>query len=390
MMREQFLPYCRPDISGLDIQAVVESLSNGWLTTGPRVQELENAFASASGVKHAIAVNSCTAALHIGLLCAGVGPEDEVITPSLPFVAGAQCVLELGAKPIFCDVEPDSFSLTVETIRAVVSPKTKAIIAMPYAGRPLGVRRIVEFARERGITVIEDAAHAAGMLDRGSWAGTYSDAAAYSFYATKNLTSAEGGVLLTNSDTLAERARSLSLHGMNRDAWKRYTNAANWRYDVREPGFKYNMPDVLASLGLSQLRRLDAMQLRRHELAARYRDRLDGMTGLSLQTAPENTEDQHSYCMFAVRVDARKTGVDRDMLIERLNERKIGTSVHYIPTHLFSGYSKLARAPLPVTDQIATEILSLPLYPSMSDADLDDVVEGIRESLGSRRTASSP
>ena len=376
-MRETFLPYYRPATTQAEIDAVVESIRNGWLTTGPRVREFEETFARAAGVKHAIALNSCTAALHVGLIAAGVGAGDEVVMPSLTFVAGAQCALEVGAIPVFCDVDPDTFSATVETIADAVTPKTKAIIAMPYGGRPLGISEIVRFARERRIAVIEDAAHAAGMLDQAEWAGTHSDLAAYSFYATKNLTTAEGGILLTNDDRVMERSRTLSLHGMDRDAWKRYTNRGSWRYEVTEPGFKYNMPDIAASMGLVQLRRLPEMQAERDMLAARYRAGLEYVAGIRCQELPANPLDRHSWCMFAARV-MPDAGINRDLLIEQLKNLNIGTSVHYIPTHHFSGYRRFASEKLRVTDEIAQQILSFPLFPGMTSEDVDDVVEAVR------------
>jgi len=377
-MRETFLPYCRPDITQREIDEVMESLTNGWLTTGPKVKAFEDAFAAASGVKHAVAVNSCTAALHIGLLAAGVEPGDEVVMPSLTFVAGAQCTLEVGAKPVFCDVDERTLTATVREIEAVVTPRTKAIIAMPYAGRPQHVEEIVAFAKPRGIAVIEDAAHAAGMLDAGEWAGTRSTLAAYSFYATKNLTTAEGGMLLTNDDEVMERVRILSLHGMDRDAWKRYTANGSWRYDVREPGFKYNLPDIAASLGIAQLSRLDEMQRRRDEIAQEYIEAFKELPGITVQAPPEHRGDRHSWCMFVVRVDEREAGLNRDTLIERLRDNNIGTSVHYIPTHHFSGYRTLAAdGSLPISDSLFNEILSLPLYPTMSAADVEDVIRAM-------------
>jgi len=208
-VRSSFLPYYKPVLSEEDIDAVVQTMRNGWLTTGPVVKELEAEFERRSGVKHAIALNSCTAALHVALRAMDVGPGDEVVMPSLTFVAGAQCTLELGARPVFADIDPDTLSVTPETLEAVVTERTKVIVEMPYGGRPLDIAQIVEFAHKRGIKVLEDAAHAAGMLDRGNWSGTCSDAAAYSFYATKNMTTAEGGLLLTNDDAIAERARRL-------------------------------------------------------------------------------------------------------------------------------------------------------------------------------------
>lgn len=388
-MRTTFLPYCRPDVSEDEINAVVTTLRNGWLTTGPVTKEFEEAFAQRAGVKHAVALNSCTAALHVGLHALGVGPGDEVVTPSLTFVAGAQCTLELGATPVFADIDPRTLSVTVETIAAVVTERTKVVIPMPYAGRPLDIAPIVAFARERNIAVLEDAAHAVGMLDRGEWSGTQSDAAAYSFYATKNLTSAEGGMLLTNDDRIAERARVLGLHGMDKDAWKRYTASGSWRYDVREPGFKYNLADPLAALGHEQLKRLDTLQARRDEIAERYCAAIENIPGLSVQAAPSNEGDRHSWCMFALLVDERKAGIGRDELIEALRDANIGTSVHYIPTHLFSGYRSLGMSHLDYTEDTWRRLLSLPLYPGMSDEDAADVLEALERIVVPRTFAFS-
>lgn len=387
-MADGFLPYCRPDVDDEELAAVSECIRNGWLTTGPKVKEFEDAFAQVAGVKYAVAVNSCTAALHIGLLAAGVGPGDEVIMPALTFVAGAQCSLEIGATPVFCDVNEETLTADLECVRAAVTPRTKAIVAMPYAGRPMNVAELVEFGRERGIAVIEDAAHAAGMLDRGQWAGTRSALAAYSFYATKNLTTAEGGMLLTNDEQIMERVRVLSLHGMDRDAWKRYTAKGSWRYDVREPGFKYNMPDIAAAMGLVQLRRLPEMQAKRDALALRYVQGLAGIPGIDLQAPLAHEDDRHSWCMFVVRVDAQAAGIDRDALIEELKVRGIGTSVHYIPTHHFSGYRQYASERLRTTDRICRNIISLPLYPTMTEADVDAVIHAISACISTRKQAS--
>ena len=386
-MRKEFLPYCRPDVHEDEIAAVADSMRNGWLTTGPKVREFEQAFAQASGVKHAVAVNSCTAALHIGLLAAGVQPGDDVVMPSLTFVAGAQCTLEIGANPVFCDVNPQTFTADIACFEAALTPKTRAIVAMPYGGRPMDIQTLVKWADERGIAVIEDAAHAAGMLDRGEWAGTHSKLAAYSFYATKNLTTAEGGMLLTNDDEVMERVRVLSLHGMDRDAWKRYTAKGSWRYDVREPGFKYNMPDIAAAIGIVQLRRLDSMQARRDEIAQRYISEFAGVPGIHVQAPPGNPGDRHSWCMFVVTVDESETGVDRDTLIERLKELNIGTSVHYIPSHHFTAYRHLKTDLLRETDRLWSAMISLPLFPTMSDDDVNDVISAVITAVNSRKQA---
>jgi dTDP-4-amino-4,6-dideoxygalactose transaminase len=378
-MREEFLPYCRPALSDLELTEALRTLHDGWLTTGPNARRFEEQFAQAAGVRNAVAMNSCTAALHVALRAFGVGPGDEVVMPSLTFVAGAQCTLELGAIPVFADVDPKTFCVTPETIRRVITPRTRVIIPMPYAGRPLNIRAIVELAQQHDIKVLEDAAHAAGTLDQGEWAGTRSDAAAYSFYATKNLTTCEGGMLLTNDDGLAERARTLALHGMDRDAWKRYTAAGSWRYDVTEPGYKYNLPDPFAAIGSAQLRRLPELQARRHELAARYAGALVGIPGIGLPAEPSDPADRMSWCMYVVTVDERDTAIGRDALIEALRRVKIGTSVHYIPTHLMSAYRFLTTRSCPETERVWPRLLSLPLYPSMSDRDVDDVAEAIEQ-----------
>jgi dTDP-4-amino-4,6-dideoxygalactose transaminase len=387
-MRDTFLPYCRPDTGAAESAAVEECIRNGWLTTGPKVREFEAAFAAASGVKHAVAVNSCTAALHIGLLACGVEPGDDVVMPALTFVAGAQSTLEIGARPVFCDIDPETLTAGVPQFAAALTPKTRAIVAMPYAGRPYDSTALAAFCKKRGIAFIEDAAHAAGMLEHGAWSGTNSDMAAYSFYATKNLTTAEGGMLLTNDDAVMERARVLSLHGMDKDAWKRYTQRGSWRYEVREPGFKYNMPDIAAAMGLVQLARLPEMQIKRDAIAAQYREAFKEIPGIACQ-APAAAGDRHSWCMFAIRVDERSAGISRDALIEALKECNVGTSVHYIPTHHFSAYRAFAK-PLPATDLVAREILSLPLYPTMTDEDVSSVIEAVRHCVPSVAVSGKP
>lgn len=373
-MRDTFLPYFRPSIDADDISAVTSSMQNGWLTTGPRVKEFELRVASLSGIRHAIALNSCTAGLHIGMIALGVKPGDEVIMPSLSFVAGAESAKQIGAVPVFCDVEPDTLCVSVEAIEKVRTSRTRAIIPMHYAGRPAGIQAIVDYARKHGIAVLEDAAHSVGMLDEGQWAGASSDAAVLSFYATKNLATAEGGMVLTNDDTLMERIRLLSLHGMDKDAWKRYSHGGNWRYDVSLIGYKYNMPDLCAALGLSQLAKLPSMQERREKIAARYVEALEQIPGIEPVGLTVRRGDRHALCMFPVRVAAQEAGIGRNALIEELRELQIGTSVHYIPTHLFTAFRDTAHAPLPVTAEVWEQLISLPLYPTMSDEDVDDVV----------------
>jgi dTDP-4-amino-4,6-dideoxygalactose transaminase len=380
-VRAEFLPYCRPFIEQDDIDAVTDTLSRGWLTSGPNVREFEKRFSEAAGVTHAVALNSCTAALHLGMIALGVGEGDEVVLPSLSFVAGANCVVQLGATPVFCDVDPATLCLSVETIERVATPRTKAIMTMHYAGRPASVAPIVAWAKQKGIKVFEDAALAIGMLDDGEWPGTRSDAAAYSFYATKNVTSAEGGMFLTNDDTLMERVRGLSLHGMDRDAWKRYTSAGSWRYDVLEHGYKDNLSDLAAALGISQLKKLDAMQRRRDEIARTYTAALQSIPGVTVGgVGTLQPKDRHGWCTFPILVDERAAGIGRDQLIDELKTLNIGTSVHYIPSHLFTAYQTYATQ-LPVTEAIWQRLISLPLYPGMTDADVHDVINALRTSV---------
>jgi len=388
-VRKGYLPYFKPSIEPDDIEAVVDSMRNGWLTTGPRVQQFEAEFATASGIKHAIALNSCTAALHLGLIAFGVSPGDEVVMPSLTFVAGAQCVRQLGATPVFCDINPDTLCVSVETLEAAITNRTKVIIPMQFGGRPVEIAKIITFARAHGIAVLEDAAHAVGTLDNGLWPGRESDAAAFSFYATKNVTSAEGGMLITNRDDIAERVRVLSLHGMNRDAWKRYQQGGSWRYDVVTTGYKDNMPDLLAALGISQLRKLERFQARRDELAQRYLEGLEEIQSLRPASGFLAHPNRHSWCVFAVLIDESEAGVSRELLIERLRERNIGTSVHFIPTHLFSAYAEQQKT-LPHTEQVWKQLISLPLYPAMSVSDVDDVLAAIRDVVPSGTRSLSP
>ena len=386
-MRSEFLPYCRPSVDHADIYAVVEAMSRGWLTTGPKVAEFEEDFANRSGVKHAVAMNSCTAGLHIAMIALGIGPGDEVVIPALSFVAAAQCVLHVGGVPVFCDVDPETLCASAETIQAVVTSRTRLIIPIGYAGRPAGIAAILAYARPLEIPVVEDAALNAGTLDDGSWAGQSSTAAVYSFYATKNIQTAEGGMFVTNDDELAHRARSLILHGMTRDAWKRYRQGGSWRYDVVTEGHKYNMPDISAAIGITQLRRLDAMQVRRAELARLYVAALREIPGISVAALGNlSAADRHSWAFFPILIDSNKAKVKRDELIELLASENIGTSVHYIPTHLFSAFSDYRNSAVPVTNAVWQKLVSLPLYPSMTSGDIDDVLVALSRALDRSRS----
>ncbi|GAC1574716.1 MAG: DegT/DnrJ/EryC1/StrS family aminotransferase [Candidatus Elarobacter sp.] len=373
-MRDSFLPYCRPTLDESDVDRVVASLRRDWLTTGPNVRELERRFEDLTGMAHAVAVNSATAGLHLALVARSVGSGDEVVLPSLSFVAAAHCVHHCGATPVFCDVEPDTLCASVRTIDAVVTPRTRAIITMPYAGRPTALGTIAAYAHGRGIAVIEDAALGVGTLDAGAWPGAESDCAVFSFYATKNVTSAEGGLLVTNDGDLAERVRLLALHGLNRDAWNRYTAGGTWRYDVTEFGFKYNMTDLAAALALAQLEKFEAMQARRAQIARHYCEALSAMPGIEpAALARLGPGDRHSWCVFPILLQGDD---DRDAFIASFKDANIGTSVHYIPSHLFSVYADVP-VDVPHTDREWRRLVSLPLFPKMRDTDVDDVVDAM-------------
>ena len=382
-MRNSFLPYCLPFIGEEEISEVADSLRSGWVTTGPKVQRFEQEFAVYTGARHAVAVNSCTAALHASLAAVGVGPGDEVIVPTLTFCATANVVVHLGATPVIVDVDPD-FQISVQAVCRAITPRTKAIVPVHYAGQACSLQDILELAGSHGIPVIEDAAHAAGAEYAGSRIGTHGRAVCFSFYAIKNMTTGEGGMITTDDDDLAARLRLLSLHGMSRDAWKRYTEAGSWYYEVVEPGYKYNMTDIQAALGIHQLRRLDGFIRRRQEIAAMYDEAFSDLPEVLLP--PRLPGRNHTFHLYPIRLQARR--LNRSELIEELRARNIGASVHFIPLHRHPFYrQRYGYRPeqFPVAEEIYRGLLSLPLYPKMTGQDAHDVVAAVREIVASYR-----
>jgi len=376
--RDKFLPYCLPLLGQEEIDEVIDSLRSGWVTTGPKVKLFEREFASYVGARHAIAVSSCTAALHIALKALGIGPGDEVVLPTLTFCATANVVVHLGARPVIVDVR-DDYQISVESIERALTPKTKAIVPVHYAGQACDLQEILDLARARGIPVVEDAAHAAGCEYSGRKIGTYGQATAFSFYATKNMTTGEGGMITTEDDGLAERMRVLSLHGMSRDAWKRYTETGSWYYEVVEAGYKANMTDIQAALGIHQLRRLDGFIRRRQQIAATYRGAFSDLPELLL---PKELPDRnHVYHLYPVQLDVDRLRIDRAQFIGELQKARIGASVHFIPLHRHPFYRQLGYEPadFPSAERIYRGLLSLPLYPKMSADDVADVTAAVRE-----------
>ncbi len=375
--RETFLPFSPPDITEAEIEAVVDTLRSGWLTTGPKVRQFEQAFASYLGAESALALNSCTAGLHLALAALGVGPGDEVITTPLTFCSSVHVIEHVGAKPVLADIDPETLTIDPARVAEAVTQHTKAILPVHFAGHPADMAPLVDLARRHGLYLVEDAAHAFPAAYRGQPVGTIGDFTAFSFYATKNLTTGEGG-MLTGWPLNVERARLLSLHGMSRDAWKRYSAEGSWYYEVVAAGFKYNMMDIQAAIGLVQLERTGAMQQRRREIVTRYNKAFSDRK--ELQVPVERPDVQHAWHLYVLRLNLDRLRIDRAGFINELHARNIGASVHFIPIHLHPYYrDKYGWLPedFPAAYAEYQRMLSLPLHSSLSDEDVADVIDAV-------------
>lgn len=375
------IPFFKPAVTEDDIQAVIETLRSGWLTSGPNVAALEAELAAYCGAPYVNAVNSCTAALHLALAAWGIGPGDEVITTPYTFCATATVVLHVGARPVFADVRERDCNIDPEQIERAITPRTKAIIPVHFAGEPCDMDAIMAIAKRHNLRVLEDAAHAVGSLYHGRPIGGIGDATAFSFYATKNMTTGEGGALATADEATSNRVKSLTLHGMNRDAWNRYDPGGSWRYDVEAFGFKDNLTDMAAALGRRQLAKLDDLTERRTRAAQRYFANLGDEEHLTLPGFDE--ANRQAWHLFLVRV-RESSPVGRDDVIRQLAERGIQTSVHFIPIHYFTAYQALGewkKGDFPVAEHIFEGAITLPLFPDMTDAEVDEVCAALREIL---------
>jgi dTDP-4-amino-4,6-dideoxygalactose transaminase len=374
------LPFHSAFIDEEDIQAVVAVLRSGWLTTGPQVRKFEAAFGQYVGSSNAIALSSCTAALHLALAAIGLQEGDEVIVPTMTFSSTGQAVCYFGARPVLVDCESNSFQICPDAIERAITPRTRALIPVHYSGCPADLDRILDIARRHDIRVIEDAAHALPTSYRGKRIGSFSDVTCFSFYATKTITTGEGGMATTENPEYAERMRILRLHGISKDADKRYTANGSWRYEILEVGYKYNMTDMQAALGLTQLAKCDAMHAIREQLAARYSAQLATIEGFKLPSALPDTS--HAWHLYVVEIDPREFSVGRDTFIEELKQRGIGTSVHFIPLHTHPLYSQrfgYRAGQFPNAERHFAGAISLPLYPSMTTDDVDRVVEALSQ-----------
>lgn len=388
---EPFLPFAFPSITDREKAAVLEVLDSGWLTTGARTKRFEETFATKVGSRFAIALNSATAALHLALEAFGVGPGDEVIVPTWTFASSAEVVAYLGARAVLVDVDPVTLNATPETVLAAVTERTKAVVIVHLAGYPADMAGLLEVLDPLGIPVLEDAAHSfpsrVASAD-GRYAGTFGKAGAYSFYATKTITTGEGGMLVTDDPDVADRARLMSLHGISRNAWNRYTAAGSWYYEIEDVGYKYNMTDMAAALGLVQLDRAEELLAARRALASAYAERLGGGRASDLLELPADTpDDSHAWHLFIVRLHLDRLSVDRAGVIDGLKALGIGTSVHFIPLHLHPYYAErgYVATDCPVAAREYERVLSLPIWPGLTPADVDRVVGGLEGILASAR-----
>ena len=385
-VRSSFLPYHQPLVDAADEQAVVDTLRSGWLTTGPRTKGFEKALAAYSGASYCVAVNSCTAALHLALEAAGVGAGDEVITSPITFASTANVIVHRGARPVFVDVEPDTFNIDPSRIERAVTPRTRALIPVDFAGQPCDLDAVMAIGAGHGLPVIEDAAHSIGAGYKDRRVGGIADMTCFSFYATKNITSGEGGALTTNRQEWADRIAVMALHGISRDAWKRYGSEGYRHWDIIAPGYKYNMFDLQAALVGSQFDKLDAFHARRVALKARLDDGLRDVEEIAFPA--ERPWAAHAYHLYPIVVRTETLRADRDTIMNAIQAENVGIGIHFRAVHLHPYYVEtfgFARGMCPNAEYYSDRTISLPLYPRMSDADADDVVAAVRKVLSHYR-----
>ncbi|RLJ18933.1 UDP-4-amino-4,6-dideoxy-N-acetyl-beta-L-altrosamine transaminase [bacterium endosymbiont of Escarpia laminata] len=379
MNRDDFLPFALPSVSEDEIKEVVDTLRSGWWSTGAKTKRFEADFAKFVGARHAIAVNSATAGLHLSLEAINIGPGDKVITTTFTFTATAEVIRYLGADPLFVDIDPQTLNISVDQVEDALKnhPEAKAIMPVHFAGQACEMDELLALAEQYGVRLVEDAAHALPATYKGRQIGTLGDATVYSFYVTKAIATGEGGMVVTDDDAIAERVRVMRLHGISRDVFDRYSSdKPAWYYEVIAPGYKYNMTDIAASLGLHQLKRAEAFRQRRERMAQRYDVAFaDLPVRLPFVKRPD---DLHAWHLYVLRLQMGELTIDRDRFIELMAERGIGTSVHFIPLHRHPYWRdtyQLDAADFPVAEQVFTECVSLPLFPAMSDTDQQRVIE---------------
>ena len=397
----KFIPFTLPFIGEEEKRKVLEVLESGWITTGPKVKQFEREFASFIGSKYAIAVNSCTAALHLALDAIGIREEDEIVIPTMTFAATAEVIRYFKARPVFVDIDPHSMNINPDKIEEILvrskesgvsrkrSSRVKAIIPVHFGGLPCDMEAIIGIANRYNLKVIEDAAHSFPATYNGRMVGTIGDITCFSFYATKTITTGEGGMMTTDNDEYAERMRIMSLHGISHDAWKRYSSEGDWYYEIAAPGFKYNLTDIAAAIGLVQLKKAVSMCKRRQEIASVYNDAFRDIPEIEIPVnnaigGSENGKmgngTEHSWHLYVIKLNLEMLAIDRNQFIDELRERKIGTSVHFIPLHIHPYYRDTygyKPQDFPIAYETYKRIISLPIYPKMTDDDVERVVEAI-------------
>ena len=384
MKSKTFLPFHRPSIGNNEIRRVNRVLKSGWLTRGQVTEDFEKRVKEYVGTRHCVAMNSCTSALHLSLLSASIGSADEVIVPTFTFAASGNVVVHTGARPVLADIDEETFNISISSLEQSITERTRAIIGVDYAGHPCEIDQISKVARPAGIMVVQDAAHSFGARFRGNKIGKQADTTCFSFYVTKNITTAEGGALVTQSNRISEKARILSLHGMSKDAWKRYGKGGSWYYEVVDFGFKYNMNDVQAAIGIAQLDKVESLHKKRQQIASLYSEALIKLDGVKIPQAKKHVK--HAWHLYPIRIE-RKAEITRDKVIDLLTKHGIGTSVHFIPLHLHPAYQRrfnYRRGDFPIAERVFDEIVSLPLYPTMTISDVSRVIHSLSDILKKR------
>lgn len=373
-----WIPFHAAAVGEEEVSAVADAMRSGWLTMGPRTMEFENNFAEYVGAKHAVAVSSCTAALHLAYDAIGLKAEDEMLVPSITFAATAEAVIYFGARPVIVDVDPLTLNISVQDLVRKITPRTKAIVPVHYAGQPCDMEEIRELAARHNLRVIEDAAHAVPASYRGTRVGAISEITCFSFYATKTLATGEGGMVTTDDEEIANRVRLMRSHGIGRDAWKRYSAAGSWYYEIVDAGYKYNMTDLQAAMGLVQLGKCDAMRRQRAAISSRYDKAFGVMPFFEVPTLKNDRES--AFHLYPLRLNLETLTIDRAKFIEELKDRGIGTSVHFIPLHMHPYYCRnygYAPHDLPISAHEYERYFSLPFFPTMTEEQISHVIENV-------------
>ena len=378
-MNSEFIPFHVPEIGEDEIRSVVETLQSGWLTTGAKVKRFEEDFAKYVGSRHAVAVNSGTAALHLALDAIGIKEGDEVIVPTMTFAATSEVVLYFKATPVLVDCQADTLNLDPDKIEAAITAKTKAIIPVHFGGQPCEMDSILEIAKARKLKVVEDAAHALPAAYDGKRVGIIGDITCFSFYATKTITTGEGGMATTGNPEWADRMRMMSLHGISKDAWNRYSSEGSWYYEVFFPGYKYNMTDIAAAIGIEQLKKCDRFWETRRSIAATYDEAFADLP--EIRTPVCHPDRQHAWHLYVIQLELDRLTINRNEFIEALKQANIGTSVHFIPLHLHPYYQKTfgyTPGDFPNANDVFHRIVSLPIFPKMAETDIREVIRAVR------------